>query len=83
VYVDVGISADSHIEPVRINIDTKDVDISHADKPTKASKDEQEIKALLSSIYGIDQSRIEVRFQDNLHNSLSDNEQKVQGGELP
>jgi stage III sporulation protein AF len=83
VYVDVGISADSHIEPVRINIDTKDVDISHADKPTKASKDEQEIKALLSSIYGIDQSRIEVRFQDSSHKRPSDNKQKVQGGELP
>lgn len=78
VYVDIGTPASSRIQPVRIKIDTRDVDTSSSDKTNKPSKEEQEIKALLSSVYGIDQNRIEVRF-----NIPGDNEQKVQGGEVP
>ncbi len=84
VYVSVGPSnGNGHIEPVYININTKDAGILKGDKPAEVSKEQQEIKALLSSIYGIDQSRIEVSFQDNLQSSQSVNERKVQEGELP
>ncbi len=59
VYVDIGTPASSRIQPVRIKIDAR---ASPSDKTSKPSKDEQEIKAFLSSVYGIDQNRIEVRF---------------------
>jgi len=75
VYVDVGAPADSRIKPVRIDVETKDIDALQSDKPSRASKDQQEIKAILSSIYGIDQSRIEVSIKDSLHNGQGDNEQ--------
>lgn len=83
VYVDVGTSAESHIKPVRIDIGTKDANALQADKPAQVSKEQQEIKALLSSIYGIDQSRIEVNFRDNSHASQNDDKPKVREGELP
>lgn len=84
VYVKVGSPSDNgYIEPVRINIDTKDAGILKGDRPAELLKEQQEIKALLSSIYGIDQSRIEVDFQVDLQGSQSSDEPKVQEGELP
>lgn len=84
VYVKVGSPSDNgYIEPVRINIDTKDAGVLKGDRPAELLKEQQEIKALLSSIYGIDQSRIEVDFQVDLQGSQSSDEPKVQEGELP
>jgi stage III sporulation protein AF len=64
VYIEIGYQAGRVIEPVRIKVGGKDGDISQPDtKGNKdLAKDEQEIKGLLSSIYGISLDNIHIVF---------------------